>query len=261
MLKVFELKFNNYDGNGTGQADTFCFFPSQKTEKRLGVLCLLSELRNPDFHNRQLLEKLTDVIAKEHRANIFMPTQAFQQALNKANEFLQNELQQNNPSWLGNLNLTAISASDNHLSLKISKTGQLKALLFRGEEAFDIGGNLRESQTSGKFFPEVIEGKLENSDRVLAATSEVFEALKNEGIAEGLAFAKNPKEIKKIFKQKKKILKQFSGACLIIFVKKTFFSKTFHFFDSLSANQKRAVIGSVSVIILALLSLLGYFVF
>ena len=198
MSKVFEFKFNPLNNEKEVFFDTFCFLPKTKKEKTLGSLYLIGET-----NNRQALVNL-----KESIKDTFFK-EGIDEALNKANIFLNN-------FPLTNLNFACISVSPDCV-LKFSKIGNIKIILLREEEAFDVSSDMGFSNSS---FPNIIEGTLQRKDKLLVLTHNVFSAFKEENILEELTFIKKPKEVKQIFKEKKKIIKEFSGACLLSFIKK-----------------------------------------
>lgn len=233
MSAVFEFHFNpllRLPGASEGQAnpkketsvfDTFCFLPQTLFEKKQGNLYLVAEIKNPINNSQLVLNRLAEIIKKYfYQKPVFTSQDSFQLGLNQANDFLSD--------WKGNLNFAAVAISPK-CSIKVSKTGNLKIILFRQSEAFDIGSNFDSHTMAGKIFPDVIEGDLQKRDRLLVATSEVFQSFQTEQILEKLAQCPKPSQVKQAFKEKKKIIREFSGACLLAFIKKrpiiSFFSR------------------------------------
>lgn len=220
MPSVFEFHFNplpsrspdNRRGEGWPVFDTFCFLPQTFFEKKQGQLYITAEIKTPDSQSEIVLNKSAEIIKKYfYQKPIFSSHDSFQLGLNQANDFLS--------EWKGDLHFAAVAIGPK-CNIKVSKTGNIKIILLRGLEAFDIGSNFSAQPLSGKVFPDVIEGSLQKNDRILMATPEVFQSFQAEKIIEELSLCYEPKLVKQIFKQRKKIVREFSGACLLAFIKK-----------------------------------------
>lgn len=287
MPKVFEFHFNPRSHRGFGgQAklkpedaifDTFCFVPETRAESALGNLYLVGELKNVLPKTKELLPSIAEVIQREYYRFPQKEAQdCFKEGLQKANEFLARELKKENTAWLGNLNFVTLSLTPDFL-LNLSKVGNLKTLLLKGEEVFDIGENINVAFSPGKIFPNLIEGKVREGDKILILSEEVFRSFWRERIFQNLKEIKKPKELKKIFKEKKKILRELFGVCLFVFVKEerrkiflklpripvsSFLSKISQkFFPHSPLLQEKLKRSLISLLILAFLLLLGYLVF
>lgn len=234
MSKVFEFRFNPLNKEKEVFFDTFCFLPTKRHEKKLGSLYLLGETKEKD-----LLLGLTETI----KQGFF--SLGFDEALNRGNNFLYN-----NP--ISDLKFAVVSVSP-ACSLKLSKIGDVRVVLLREKEAFNLSSDLG---TSNSKFPTVIEGELQKKDKLLVATEGVFTAFREEKILESLAFVKSPKEVKHIFKGKKQIVKEFSGACLLSFIKK----KRIPLTSNLPPSGKLEK-GIISFLVLIILLLIGYIFF
>ncbi len=267
MATVFEFHFNPlprrtlqfHSGEGgppqknNSVFDTFCFLPQTLFEKKQGNLYLVAEIKNPINNSRLVLNRLAEIIKKYfYQKPVFSSQDSFQLGLNQANDFLSD--------WQGDLNFAAVVIGPK-CNIKVSKTGNLKIILFRQNEAFDIGSNFDSHTMAGKIFPDVIEGNLQKGDRILVATSEVFQSFQNEQILENLAQHQKPKLVKQVFKEKKKILREFSGACLLAFVKKRWFISAFFFWDNFNSKQKTVFLFAVLFIFFTAILSLGYLFF
>ncbi len=203
MANVFEFHFNPLPHNRLA-FDSFCFLPQTFFEKKQGCLYIVAEIKTPSTQNNIILGQVAEIIKKcFYQKPIFASHDSFQLGLNQANEFLS--------GFQGNLNFAVVAVGPKR-NIKVSKTGNIKIILLRGKEAFDIGSNI--------LAQHVIEGSLQKNDRLLMATPEVFQSLQTEKIIEELSLCQSPKLVKQIFKQKKKIVREFSGACLLAFIKK-----------------------------------------
>ncbi len=219
-MKFFEFHFNPKTKKKDAIFDTFCFVPQTKIEESSGCLYLIGELKNVLSKTENFLADIAEIIKEEHYKLPRRSAQdSFRESLEKANEFLALQIRKENVGWLGNLNFAVISLTPDFL-INLSKVGGLKVLLLREGEVFNIGENLTIQSSAVKTFPNLIEGELNEGDKILMVTEEAFEVFKNEGIMQNLASAKKAKEIKKIFKEKKKILRKTFGACLLILPEK-----------------------------------------
>ncbi len=222
MAKVFEFHFNPLSPKDkkTTVFDTFCFLPKTFFEKKQGHLYIVAEVKAQTNQNEVIIDYLAETIKKYfYQKPIFSSHDPFQLGLNQANDFLNQEVLQNDRSFLSNLHFASIAVGPK-CNIKVSKIGNIKIILLRGQEAFDIGSNFTIERVTDKIFPDVIEGNLQKGDRLLMATPEVFQSFQAEKIIEQLSLCLNPKLVKQIFKEKKKIVREFSGACLLAFVKK-----------------------------------------
>jgi len=221
-MQIFELHFNpNLKKDQI--FDSFVYEPENTYEKNLGSLYIVGELQNGLPQNSKLLDNLAKVIKKNYYTfSIKSPEKALSQCLKKANQFLADEVKKENVSWLGNLNLTAVSLSD--LNLTFTKTGELKILLLRGGEIIDIGKNLDLKEIEPyplKIFLNVISGKLIQDDKILVLTKEVFEFLFQQNLLVKIAETENinSKKIKEILPASlftKDEGSKISGICFLI---------------------------------------------
>lgn len=277
-MKVFEFHFNPKNKKVDTIFDTFCFLPETKAEENLGYLYLVGELSNVLPKTKGILIEIAEIIKREYyKFPQREVSDSFKESLEKANEFLASELRKENVNWLGNLRFAAISLAPDFL-INFSKVGNLKILLLREGEIFDIGERINFATSSTKPFPNLVEGKLSEKDEILVVTEEVFEVFNKEGILQNLAEIKKPRQIKKIFKEKKKILKKIFGGCLLIIpekkgilAKKIYFPKisfptpSFKFPQRILPQsfllQEKLKKSLISLLILAILLLLGYLIF
>lgn len=246
-MQIFELHFNppKQSELASGQAklifDTFCYEPENIYEKRLGSLYMVGELKNALPQNAHFLDNLAQVIKKNFYALSAQPAEkSFKKSLQKANEFLEEEVKKNNTQWMGNLNFSLISLKN--LNLNFTKVGDIKIILLRGGKIMDLGRDLEIEGIEPyplKIFLNIVSGKLATDDIIFISTKEVFSAFtkvkkpiprkekeKREifppdsllgEIAQLIPFEE--KKFKKILKEKDKILSEISGACLLIVIK------------------------------------------
>jgi len=244
-MQIFELLFNP-KGREELVFDSFCFDPTNIYEKRLGGLYMVGELKNALPENYRFLNNLAQVVKG---AFYSIPVQSreksFKNCLKKANEFLKKEVEENNTRWLGNLNFAIISLKD--LNLSFTKVGDIKILLLRGGQIIDIGKKLELEEFEPyplKIFSNVVSGKLSQEDIILIATKEIFSVFKQreipitlsnrqknkflpQNLLEKIAtqFPFEEKELRKILKEKEKLLAETPGVCLLIVLKPKILTK------------------------------------
>lgn len=233
MANVFEFYFNplqsqrkfGFLGNAIPQKEkpffeTFYFLPKTFYEKKQGHLYIIAEIKNPSNQSQVIANQLAQTIKKHfYQKPVFSSHDPFQLGLNQANDFLTQEVLQNDRSFLSSLHFASIAVGPK-CNIKVSKIGNIKIILLRNQEAFDIGSNFTIERITDKIFPDVIEGSLQKGDRILMATPEVFQSFQAEKITEELCLCDSSRLVKQIFKQRKKIVREFSGACLLAFVKR-----------------------------------------
>jgi len=222
-MEVFELHFKKKTEEDL-DLDSFCYEPENIYERRLGSLYLVGELKNALPQNEKLIHKIAQTIkAKFYGLPISSFDKSFEESLKAANNFLTEEVKEDNVSWLGNLNLAIIAVKN--FDINFSKVGNIKILLLRKGQINDIGERLKFQEIEPyplKIFSNIATGKLIQDDQLMILTEEAYQAfsietqLVNE-IAqipvENKSYARN---LKRILKQKEKILTQISGICLLI---------------------------------------------
>lgn len=277
-MKVFEFHFNPKLKQEDAIFDSFCFVPETKVERNLGSLYLVGEIKNVLPKTQGILTELAEIIKREYyKFPQKGASESFKESLGKANEFLEREIKKGNVNWLGNLRFAVISSAPDFL-INFSKVGNLKILLLREGEVFDIGERVNFAASPTKPFPNIVEGELSKGDKILVVTPEVFEVFNKEEIFQNLLEVKKPKQIKKIFKEKKKILKEIFGVCLLIIPEKkgilaqkiylpkiSFPLPSFKFPQKILPQspifQEKLKKSLIALLILALLLLLGYLIF
>ncbi len=195
-MQIFELHFNP-KLKEEQVFDSFVYEPENIYEKKLGSLYMVGELHNTLPQNLKFLNNLAKVIKKNYYTLSFKsPEKALSQSSKKANEFLAEEVKNENVSWLGNLNFTILSLDG--FNLTFTKTGELKILLLRGGEIIDIGKNLdlREIEPYPlKIFLSIASGKLSPNDLILVLTKDIFEFFQQQNLLAKIAQASSQDEI------------------------------------------------------------------
>jgi hypothetical protein len=237
-MEVFELHFKKKVEEDIA-LDSFCYEPENIYERRLGSLYIVGELKNALPQNEKLINKIVQVIkAKFYAFPISSFEKSFEEALKAANDFLTEEVKNDNTSWLGNLNLAIISFKN--FEINFTKVGNTKILLLRKGQINDVGERLKFQDIEPyplKIFSNVATGKLIENDQLMILTEEAFQtfSIESELVNE---IAKIPVEdksygrnLKKVLKQKEKILSQISGICLLIILKPELLSKKAFIFE------------------------------
>ncbi len=227
-MQIFELHFNP-KLREEQIFDSFIYEPENIYERRLGGLYIVGEIRNALPKSEIFLNNLARAIKKNYYTfSAGSPEKSLSKSLKKANDFLSEEVKNNNVSWLGNLNFAAFAL--NNLKLSFSKTGNLKILLIRGGQINDISKNLNLQDIEPyplKIFFNVISGKLAQNDIILVLTKEIFEFFSAENTLTKIAKRAQQKEInektiKEIFPPSlfnKGNGSKISGICLLAVIK------------------------------------------
>ncbi|HLN18642.1 MAG TPA: hypothetical protein VK255_00545, partial [Patescibacteria group bacterium] len=117
---------------------------------------------------------LISVIKKEFFSNVKRGTvESFEAALHKANLALSKLAEHEHISWIGKIN--AICAVTEKNNIHLSQTGSACALLLRAKSLVNISeGGEEENPNPLKTFQEVVSGRLENGDKIIITTGEIF---------------------------------------------------------------------------------------
>ncbi len=218
-MKVLELQFNPKGRKGQSAFGSFSLFPQTNREHRLGKLYLAGQIEL-DIKNKhirkgqsELLEKMANIIQEEYYTDSYDNSEdALKHSLFQINSFLTYH-------ETANINFTVLALTPKR-SLYFSQIGKMIVLLLREKEIFDIGSTMSDNVFSHKKFPSVATGELEEKDRILILNQAVFEYFKENEILQNLLNITSLKETKQFFKEKKQELRNLSGLCLIIWVKK-----------------------------------------
>lgn len=217
-MQVFEIHFNTKKGEAL--YDTFSYEPQKPYEKKLGSIYVAGNLLNLLPQNHQLLNKVAEILNQEHYSKSQRdPEEAFKDALNKVNDFLSQEVQKGNVSWMGNLNLAILNIQN--LVLSFAKTGNIKIYLIRDQEFIDIGTNLEFQDIEPyplKVFSNIAQGKLAIGDKILVVTNELFNFLQEEELLDNLSLIYDKSSLKRFLKDHKERLSATKGLCLLMII-------------------------------------------
>jgi hypothetical protein len=238
LSEVFELHFKKKIEEDLA-LDSFCYEPENIYERRLGSLYVVGELKNAFPQNEKLINKIAQVIkAKFYAFPISSFEKSFEESLKAVNDFLTEEVKNDNTSWLGNLNMAVISVKN--FEINFTKVGNIKILLLRKGQINDIGERLRFQEIEPyplKIFSNIAAGEMMEDDQLMVLTGGAFQAFSIESQLVN-EIAKIPVEdksygrnLKKILKQKEKIFSQISGICLLIILKPELLPKKAFIFE------------------------------
>ena len=231
-MNIFEIHFNPHSKieEANSAFDTFCFEPVNQSEKKVGNLYMLGELKNILPQNSKLLSSIAKVIKEKFYASpIQTPEKALENSFKSTNEFLASEISKENISWLGNLHFAILNIKEQSKKslrgkkvfiLNCAKIGTIKILLLRNKQITDIGKNLdhKEDPYPLKIFTNVISGNLHEGDKIIILSKDIFDYLSRENILKKLSriesFDEN--QIRKIINIKDKELEKISGPFIFI---------------------------------------------
>jgi len=225
-MQIFELHFNPKIKEGRF-FDSFVYEPEHSSEKKLGSLYIVGELKNSLPSDNKFLDKLAQVIKKNYyRISYNSAEKALSEDLKTANHFLAEEVKKENVGWLGNLSFAVLSLKN--FELNFTKTGDLKVLLIREGQISDIGKNLDLEDIEPyplKVFFSVVSGKLTDNDIIIVLTKDVFNFFAQQNILNKIAGTKNldKKKLKEILPAnlfQKEGGAKISGVCLLAVIKK-----------------------------------------
>ena len=205
--------------------DTFCYEPENPDEEKLGNLYIIAELKKGFVFSSKLLNNLASVIKKEYYSVPWQPPEKkLRKALNKGNEFLiEQGAEEENLAWLENINLivfSLFSSSEKERKINLAKKGNIRILFSRDKEVIDIGQNLGISKGGSlQIFENIISGKLLEDDKIMVLTEEVSKYFQEENLIENIASSSGKKDIKRMFKYRKKTLSELSGIFFLIILK------------------------------------------
>lgn len=228
-MQVFELHFNP-KAKEEEIYDSFLFEPENILERRLGSLYIVGHLARALPQNFKFLEKLSSQIKKKYYLlSAHSPESALRESLKVANEFLADEVQKGNVSWLGNLNLAVCSLKD--CIFNFTLVGNLKVLLLRSGKIIDVGKNLELQEMEPyplKIFGNIVSGKLSERDKILVLTKDIFDFFSSpvrpsvsygaeQNLIQEIAKLEliEEKELKTLLKSREKLFAEISGIFLL----------------------------------------------
>ncbi len=177
--------------------------PEDLALKPLGKLYIALEIANPGEDNKEVGNALLESLKEEYYNDPSREVlESFEAALQKANETLADLTEAGKTNWLGKLHMIiAVLAGD---TLHLAQSGGAEAYLARGEQIVKISEGLTETDEEPqplKTFENIASGNIEEDDRVIISTPELFYHASLEEIRRGLK-DKNPEEAAKEISEK-----------------------------------------------------------
>jgi hypothetical protein len=217
-MKVFEFHFNDQQ-KSKNVFDSFVFQPENETQEDLGTIMIAGQINNAFDKSQELLKNLCQLIKQEHyNTPDISPKIAFKRALVKANLFLKEKINEGDATWVGNFNFAAVNITGELINFV--KVGNMKILLVREKEVYDISDNLeyQGSDTVGSYFLNVAIGKLGPEDKLIITNNDFFQKAQDENILKKVIESQDwsQKELSNIFKNSKKELKDTKGMALLV---------------------------------------------
>jgi len=212
-MKVFEFHFNPKTRQDY-LYQSFHFRPEERNKLFLGDLYIVVEIYHPLPSDKDFLQNLAEAVSKEFYSNPKrLPEESFHAALRKGNQILGKKISSGETRWMGNFHFALINI--NNFYVHFSASGNTRILLLRNEELLDITEYLEEQNEQYyhfKPFSNFGSSKIISNDKFFILTTQVFEKIYGE-ILEEIVNLKDihPKAIKKIFKERKRDLKDISG--------------------------------------------------
>lgn len=157
--------------------------PENVSLENLGTVLGIFEITDESEDSSYIISYLVSVIKKEYFSKPKRgPIESLEAALNKANLALSKLAEHENINWIGQFN--AICAVFEKGNLYFSKTGESSVLLLRSHTLTDIGREITPADTANplKTFVDIVSGKLEEGDKVILATNEIFDIFSAEEI-------------------------------------------------------------------------------
>jgi hypothetical protein len=151
--------------------------------ENLGYIAGIFEIADNSEDSSYVVNYLISIIKKEYFSRPKRGViESFEAALHKANLALSKLASHGNINWIGRLN--AVCAVIEKGNLHISNTGMASVLLMRSNSLTNIseGGTDVSEANPLKTFQDVLSGRLENGDKLIIATDNIFEIFSLEEI-------------------------------------------------------------------------------
>lgn len=200
-MRIFEFHFNP-----NVRRDRFSKVISSDS------LLIAGELLNALPSNAKFLEEIAQILLSEYGESSNLKG-----ALRKLNDFLAQEIKKENVDWVGNLHLVviafAIKPKTREQVFSLGKYGTIKTLLSRKGNTIDIEKKIESNNRVPAFpaFGNVISSSLAPQDKLMICTRTLFDTLLQENILSDLAFFKEERQYKALFKAKEKNLSKVPG--------------------------------------------------
>lgn len=157
--------------------------PENVSLENLGTILGIFEITDESEDSSYIVNYLISVIKKEYFSKPKRgPIESLEAALNKANLALSKLAEHENINWIGQFN--AVCAVFEKGNFYFSKTGETSVLLLRSHTLTDISREITPADTANplKTFVDIVSGKLEEKDKIILSTNEIFEIFSAEEI-------------------------------------------------------------------------------
>ncbi|MCK9379211.1 MAG: hypothetical protein M0P97_03680, partial [Candidatus Moranbacteria bacterium] len=156
------------------------YAPENITQKSLGRLLGFFEIKDENEDSAYIVNFLASVIKKEYFINTKRgPIESFESSLNKTNLALAEIAKHGNVNWLGKLDSALCAIEGNNIYFSASGNG--KVLLMRNGNISEISQGLAEPEDAEsdylnpmKTFTNVSSGRLEDGDKIIITTDDIF---------------------------------------------------------------------------------------
>ncbi|MDQ1284181.1 MAG: hypothetical protein QG620_529 [Patescibacteria group bacterium] len=150
--------------------------PENISQQNLGKIIGILEIDDQSEDSSYIVNYLISVVKKEYFSRVKRgPIESFEAALHKANLALSNLAEHGSISWIGKINAAIVVIEKNNLH--ISCAGSAKVLLLRLKTITDVSEKAEPEISEPnpiKTFEEVLSGRLENEDKLILATENIF---------------------------------------------------------------------------------------
>jgi hypothetical protein len=164
--------------------EVFVHEPENIMQKDLGTLLGIFEINDTTEDSSYIVNYLISVIKKEYFSRPKRgPVESFEAALHKANLALAKLAEYGNINWIGKIN--AICAVTERQNLHLTQTGNTMALMLRKGYLTNISEDLSPDNLEPnplKTFVNISSGKLEDHDKIIVLTDNIFDVLDPEEI-------------------------------------------------------------------------------
>jgi len=180
-LKLYfrEVIYQNPAAKKTSVCGVFSYEAQNIEEARLGNIYIVGKISNlpPKKHKSFdfMLTVLASAIKRDFYADPRKNTlEALESALQGANIYLADFVKKGHDEWIGNIDFTCMVFAQNNIH--IGQTGNMLVYLLRGQMMTNIARKFSIMQKSDpiKTFSNIASGTLEENDRLIISTDDIF---------------------------------------------------------------------------------------
>jgi len=255
-MRSFVYNFGSR-GEGGPFSGAFSFEPESIYDKKSGNLYMVGFLANALPQDELFLSELAQVIKNAHYNSSHKTIErALNDSLQDANSYLEKLIKTDRVGWMGNLSFAVFALRNRDFFF--AKTGQIEILLLRAGGVIDLAQDLKLSPESdpAKVFGNLVSGKLQETDAILAATADIGGFIKKSKIDKEVANAISPVDnrefetrlLDQIFESKRAKIMGLNGSCVIISLRPDILEGTVRDFKQAESIQKVSLRGMFSPI-------------